>query len=83
MGFSAWPLRCPSCDRRVTMAPRMVFGAFSRCPGCHELTFVLILPDIRAGWIAVVKASEAHDIGIRRLTPVQVLRELGAFVEAA
>jgi hypothetical protein len=65
------------------MAPRMVYGAFARCLGCHELAFLLILPDIRAGWIAIVKASEASELGRRRLTPLQVLRELGAFVEAA
>lgn len=61
----------------------MLFGAFKRCLGCHEMAFLLILPNIRAGWIAIVKASEASELGRRHLTPLQVMRELGAFVEAA
>ena len=83
MGFTRWPLRCPACERRVGMTPRMVFGTFTRCAGCREIVFVLIVPEIRAGFIAILKASEASDMGRRRLSPLQVLRELGVGVDAA
>lgn len=83
MGFSAWPLHCPGCTRRVVLTPAMTFGTWYRCQGCRDLHFVLLLADVRVGWIARVTAREASDLGCRRLTPSQVLRELGAFVEAA
>lgn len=83
MGFAPWPLRCPACERRVALVPRMVAGAFTRCGGCRELHFVLIVPEARVGFIAMLKAAEVSDMGRRQLSPVQVLRELGAVVEAA
>jgi hypothetical protein len=83
MGWTSYPVKCPTCGRRVKETAIVTHGGALRCDrGCVNLLY--LVPAHGMVFVAELSSSEALAIRERGLSLFKALEYLGAgFPEAA